>query len=189
MSSDNVFCHECGTKNLKTDANCIACNTPLEGSPKTQTYQQPQQSYQAPQKPQYQQPQQPQYQPPQQPQYQQPRQTQYQPQYQQPQQGYQQPQQGYGGTTYGNVPLQGAGFQPQNMMQRPRKDPGVAYIGAFFIPGFAYFYTDNVGGGIAVLLVTIITTFFFIGFFIWLWQFFTAGGVVKNHNRLNGYME
>ena len=73
--------------------------------------------------------------------------------------------------------------------RKARKDPTVAYLGAFFIPGFQYFMTEEVGTGVVIFLITLITMGFGIGFIIWFVLFLSAGGKVKDFNRRNGYPE
>ncbi len=92
-------------------------------------------------------------------------------------QNYQQP--GYQQSGY-----QQPGYKP------PRKDPGLAYLGTFFIPGFAYMYIGDVAKGIMIFIFTLLLYFLMlIGFFVHVYLFFTAGSLVRDHNRKLGYPE
>jgi TM2 domain-containing membrane protein YozV len=69
-----------------------------------------------------------------------------------------------------------------------RKDPSLATILTIFIPGFAHFYNDRVGEGILFFFIVPPLYFVIIGFFLHLYLIFTAGGMTKETNVRNGYM-
>lgn len=167
-----VYCGECGVQNDETAGFCGNCGTKILASQpapvqKTQNFQQPMNNYQKPAQPPVQQPQQGYQQTPAQG-YQQPQQGNY-----QPPQTYQQPQ---------------GGYQPP-AMQLARKDPGVGYLGTFFIPGFAHFYTDKAGAGVLYTLLTWFLYAFIVGIVLHIGLFLNSGNEVKNYNRRIGYQE
>lgn len=159
-----VYCGECGVQNDETAGFCGNCGTKILVSQpaqvqKPQNHQQPMNNYQQPAQPPAQQPAQG---------YQQPQQGNY-----QPPQTYQQPQ---------------GGYQPP-VLQLARKDPGIGYLGTFFIPGFAHFYTDKVGAGVLYTLLSWFLYIIIIGIVLHIGLFLNAGNEVKNYNRRIGYLE
>lgn len=186
---NDIYCPECGEKNDQNAGFCGNCGTkivapvsqskgqPYPDQPKqppAQSYQPPQQGYQQPQG--YNQSQG----------YQPPRQG-----YQPPgygQQGYQSPQQGYQPPGYGQQGYQQQGYGAGGYMV-PRKDPSVALLASIFFPGAAYFYTDEVGTGIVLTLLTYFLCLFVIGGFMWIFLIIASYGKIKNYNRRNGYPE
>ena len=72
-----------------------------------------------------------------------------------------------------------------------RKDPGIATLISFFLPGGGQFYNGQVGRGLAFLLVTIFVGFplmfvgigFFIALVAWIWSMIDAHACAERINR------
>lgn len=75
-------------------------------------------------------------------------------------------------------------------MNQP-KNPGLAAVLSFFIPGLGQIYNGNGGRAVGFILgwlVSIVLTFvligFVTGFMVWLWSMLDAYASAQRHNRL-----
>jgi TM2 domain-containing membrane protein YozV len=68
-----------------------------------------------------------------------------------------------------------------------RKDPTLAAVISLFLPGLGYAYFGQVGKGIGMFVLIIVTYFLFIGFIIHIYSIFNSYSECKKYNYAMGY--
>jgi TM2 domain-containing membrane protein YozV len=74
--------------------------------------------------------------------------------------------------------------EPKNVITQEEKNPGIAALCSFFIPGLGQVYNGEVGKGIAILFGTLIGALFLLipGIIVWIYGMYDAHNTAKKMN-------
>jgi len=81
--------------------------------------------------------------------------------------------------------------RPRPVPRQPLKNPGLAAVLSFFIPGVGQIYNGQLGKGLIILLVlvpvnialSLVVVGFFTGFVTWVWGIYDAYRTAEQFNR------